>query len=98
MCTVYDIYNSIALGNQFLKSGTDVAMNAWVWQSSGNRGGTEPTANIGENCAHYTYGTGDQNWQGTVFNWTKVVFTQQYAPKFKNSEACNQKHVIACCK
>ena len=98
MCTVYDIYTSIALGSNLLKPGTDVAMNAWVWQSSGNRGGTEPTANIGENCAHYTYGTGDQGWQGTVFNWTKVTFTQSYAPKFRNSEACNQKHVIACCK
>jgi hypothetical protein len=104
MCTIYDIYTSITSGT--IVSGTDIP-KAWVYQASWNNpagaaGATkEPTAGLNENCAGYTYKTGDQSWVGTAFSYAKVTYNNNYAPKFYSGSAdaaCSAVLPVACCK
>lgn len=102
MCTVYDIYTSVAVGK--LSSQTEQAQKAWVYQASWNTpsglgSGTDPKAGLGENCGGYTYPTGDRAWFGTAFTFTKLA-TMQYAPRFFSGgdAACSATLPVACCK
>jgi hypothetical protein len=104
MCTVYDIYQSIVAGK--IISGTDIA-KSWVYMEAwknpaGATGATkEPTAGLNENCAGYTYKTGDQSWVGTAFVYAKVTYNNNYAPKFYSGSAdaaCSSVLPVACCK
>jgi hypothetical protein len=104
MCTIMEIYDSVQTGK--IVSGTDIA-KSWVYQEGWNNpagaaGATkEPTAGLNENCAGYTYKTGDQNWVGTAFAFAKVTYNNNYAPKFYSGSAdaaCSAVLPVACCK
>ena len=100
MCTVYDIYHSITGGK--IPQNVDIP-KAWVYMQSWKTpiaGPTEPTAGLNDNCAGYTYPTGDKKWVGTAFSYANVAGTGNYAPKFfSGADApCNVALPIACCK
>jgi hypothetical protein len=108
MCTVYDIYNSVATG--VIKE-TDTINKAWVYmaawnnpQSAAFNADEEGDAGMNENCAGYHYLTADQKWVGTAFAWDNVGYfgaANEKGLKFYSggtAAACSQMYPIACCK
>ena len=59
---------------------------------------SEPKAGLSDNCAGYTYPTGDKKWTGTSFSWAQVAFTGRFAPKFIANTKCSDLRKILCCK
>ena len=97
MCSVYEIYNSVASGKLTVQ--TTVA-ESWVYMAAWRQvsGATDPSDGLNENCAGFTYPTGDKKWYGTTFQWGQVTFTGRFAPKFVGDVACSDLKPIACCK
>jgi hypothetical protein len=103
MCTVMEIYDSVALAGQNSTDKFDPtqasAAPGWVYMVGWNApvaGPQQPTAGLADNCGSATYPTADRKWQGMQFVWQKVN-TGFYAPTFNNA-ACNAESQIACCK
>lgn len=98
MCTIYDIYNSVIRGK--ITPQMTVA-KSWVFAANWKSpvaGATEPLNGLSDNCAGYTYPTGDQKWTGTAFVWEQVAFTGRFAPKFVSNTACSSALAVACCR
>jgi len=101
MCTVYDMYNSVALGK--ITSAT-VVTQSWVhmssWQHNGIAGQATPNNGLSDNCGEWTYPTGDLKWYGTTVEW-KAAQTGPKALHFASGPGvvgCAQRFPIACCK
>ena len=100
MCTVYDMYNSVALGK------VTAAMTigqSWVhmssWQHNGRAGQATPNNGLADNCGGWTYPTGDLQWFGTTVEW-KAAQTGPKALHFASGPGvvgCAQRFPIACC-
>jgi len=100
ICSPYEIYYSVATGKI---TGATTVTPAWVNSSTWSTpvaSPTEPLNGLNDNCAGYTYGTGDQKWVGTLFKWEVVAFTNRQAPKFVSGSGapCNVANPIACCQ
>ena len=104
MCTVYDMYNSVALGK--VTSAMTITQS-WVHMSSWQHNGGD-TANNGlnDNCGGWTYPTADKAWYGTTVEW-KAASTGPKALHFASgtgaqvapvrSPRCSERFPIACC-
>ncbi len=100
MCTVYDMYHSVATGV------VTAAMNigqSWVhmsaWQHNGIAGQATPNNGLNDNCGGWTYPTGDLKWYGTTVEW-KAAQTGPKALHFASGPGvvgCAQRFPIACC-
>lgn len=98
MCSVYELYHSVAQGR--IKN-TDVVPQGWAYMASWSTpvaGPDEPSNGLNDNCAGYTYPTGDKKWTGTSFSWAQVAFTGRFAPKFIANTKCSDLRKILCCK
>ena len=99
MCTIYDIVSSVADGT--ITPAKTIA-TSWVyaanWKDPIGTPNSEPKAGLSDNCAGYTYPTGDKKWAGTAFTWAQVTFTGRFAPKFVSDSKCSDLKPIACCK
>jgi hypothetical protein len=98
MCTVYDMYNSVAFGAVPATLGQSwVHMQSW----SHNSAAQAPAANgLADNCSGWTYPTGDKFWYGTTVEW-KNAPTGQKALHFASGPgvvSCAARFPIACCK
>jgi hypothetical protein len=87
ICSVYDMYNSVALGK--LVTNTDVT-KSWVYMASYSMEYVDATSPVtlkepgsgqSDNCGGYNYDTGDRKWYGTAVEW-KVSATGQYSLQF----------------
>jgi hypothetical protein len=100
MCTVYEMYGSVANGK--ITSKTTVP-KAWVYFPSWQSPIASPQNPLGgnsDNCSSYTYPTNDRHWAGIAVEW-RMNF-QGDASGFwwhGGTEAlCNGALPIACCK
>ena len=107
MCSVYDMYNSVANGT--ITQATQFN-RAWVfmasWQNFSSTA-TDPAAGQNDNCGGYTYPTADREWSGTQVAWDFTISKNPAGPttikalKFFTriaNAACNDTRPIACCK
>ena len=105
MCTVYDMYHSVATG--VITQGTNVT-RGWVFMASWqNAIGTDPLAGQGDNCGGYTYPTSDRKWNGTQVAWDFTLDVNNNKTTIKalkffmgggNTQAgCNATAPIVCC-
>jgi hypothetical protein len=105
MCTVYELYESASAG---VITQAQTISKSWAFMAAWNNGpgSTEPTAGMSDNCASFTYGTGDQAWRGTAFKWDprnngeKVLkfFTGPTGTGNTEGAGCAEVLPIACCK
>ncbi|MFO0560664.1 MAG: hypothetical protein U0269_21795 [Polyangiales bacterium] len=102
MCTRDEIYRSVSDG---VIPGTANIARAWVYSTDATQANStpisEPMASLHNNCAAYTYGTGDSRDTGTVFEFSPWAFNGQRVPKFwvgAADAACNRSYPIACCR
>jgi hypothetical protein len=97
MCTVYDLYQSAALG--FLPS---LLPQSWVFMASWqhNDAAQVPSqSGLADNCSGYTYGLDDKLWYGTTVEW-KSAPSGHKALHFASGPgvvACSARFPIACC-
>jgi hypothetical protein len=100
MCSVYDMYNSLAVGKL---TQNDTVPKAWVymaaWQNFAG-GATEPTAGLNDNCGGYNYDTANQSWYGTAVKFEARASGEHILKFFTgNGNAnCYETLPIACCK
>jgi hypothetical protein len=92
ICTVYEIYASVAAGKNM---STLAGVNAWVYNSSWNKVAVNPAdadRGIAESCGGFVYSSNDTAWQGTMvsYNATGPVLS------FRNT-LCNSGLKVACC-
>ena len=105
MCTVGEIYQSVITGK--VVSGKP-SPKAWVyapsWQRAAMTGSSHPLLGVSDNCAGYTYPTGDQGFAGVAFEWGPSPAKNQaatYVPLWHGGSmnaACSAVLPIACCK
>ena len=100
MCTVYDMYHSVATGA--VTAATNITQS-WVhmsaWQHNGIAGQATPNNGLSDNCGGWTYPTGDLKWYGTTVEW-KAAQTGPKALHFASGPGvvgCAQRFPIACC-
>lgn len=99
MCTVYDMYHSVATG--VVTSAMNIGQ-AWVFMASwGFNGGNSGNTGLNDNCGGYTYPTGDRSWYGTTVEW-KAAITGPKALHFAGASSsagvsCAARFPIACC-
>ena len=100
MCTVYDMYNSVAMG---AITTSTVLQQAWVhmaaWQHNSAMQ-VPPSSGLGDNCAGWTYSLDDKFWYGTTVEW-KDAPSGARALHFASGPgvvACSRRFPIACCK
>ena len=104
MCTVYDMYHSVATG---VVTSAMTITQSWVHMNSWQHNGGD-TANNGlnDNCGGWTYPTADKAWYGTTVEW-KPASTGPKALHFASgtgaqvapvrSPRCSERFPIACC-
>jgi hypothetical protein len=103
MCTPFEIYESVLVGN-ILDGSTDYGP-AWAYlegwnDPAGSKTGTAPSyydAGLAENCGAGSYGTGDRHWKGTLFSF-KNNLSNVRVPQFVSNTNCASSYPIACCK
>ncbi len=104
MCTVYDMYHSAATGKlPGTVTRSWVYMSAWQHNEPGFTK-QQPGNGLSDNCAGFTYGTGDFHWYGTTVEWMASPTSQGNALHFKSGptsggapSACGTPFPIACC-
>jgi hypothetical protein len=104
MCSVLEIYESAATGVFTQQADVAAGAGGWVYMEGWNgepvAGGaaSEPGAGLTDNCASYTYPTGDRFWKGTAFQWATQTFSGIKMPKLNVAVGCATKLPIVCCK
>ncbi len=94
VCTVYEIYNSLAAGKNMttLQAG-------WVYNESWNfpagLNPVEPSNGLSENCGSFVYSSTHNTWQGETMSYG-VLPTGGMGLSLVN-RACNNATRIACC-
>jgi hypothetical protein len=112
MCTVYEIYYSVALLKNVAAT-TDIPAS-WVYMQSWKTPGSvtkypgvptvpSPYQGLSDNCGGYTQATtggpGTNVWTGTAFNYTAgYLGVSTYNPRFVASTSCATSLPIACCQ
>lgn len=104
MCSSEDMFQAVASGS--LVTGTATA-RAWVFSTTTydyNSAGTAAQQGLTNNCASYTYPTGDHPWYGTTAQWMAspvnsalFVLSLRHGP-FPNGNSCSTQNPIACCR
>ncbi len=105
MCTVYDMYNSVVFNAiPATLSRSWVNMESWQHNEPGFTK-QQPGNGLSDNCAGFTYGTGDFHWYGTTVEWKASPTAQGKALWFASGpssggspSACGTPFPIACCK
>ena len=105
MCTVYDMYHSVATGvltSAMTVSQSWVHMNSWQ-----HNGGTSINTGLNDNCGGWTYPTMHLGWYGTTVEWKNAAVTNQRALHFASGNTnpaggaltptCDRRFPIACC-
>lgn len=104
MCSVLEIYESAATGVFTQQADVAAATGAWVYMEGWNGEpvnggvGSDPGAGLTDNCASYTYPTGDKRWTGTAFRWATQTFSGIKMAKLNVAVGCATKLPIVCCK
>jgi hypothetical protein len=114
MCTVYEMYYSVALLKNVAAT-TDIAAS-WVYMQSWKTPGSvaaypaatpsvpSPYQGLSDNCGGYTQatasgGSGSNVWTGTAFNYTAgYLGVMTYNPRFVANTSCAMSLPIACCQ
>ncbi len=105
MCTVYEMYEIAAAGGlPATVSRSWVYMQSWQHNEPGFTK-QQPGNGLSDNCAGFTYGTGDFHWYGTTVEWKASPTAQGKALWFASGpssggspSACGSTFPIACCQ
>ena len=101
MCTPFEIYESLVIGDILNQASPDVGpLQVYMqsWTRPFDPGTSEPMAGLNENCGGQTYKTNDRRWHNTHFTFSAPSGSTTKVAKFDQSPFCNVMAKIACCK
>jgi hypothetical protein len=99
MCTVYELYESVAAGKL---TATSAMASAWVYFPAWNMSvptGENPEEGVGDNCAGYSYPLAARGWRGVRAEWGPLP-SGEVGLLFHGGANmyCPTASPIACCK